>query len=87
MRFLLRILSVAWLGAWARAEVVRVDITGRALFADGKLFGSAGAYERIKGRMYLETDPQNAANERICDLKRALRNAKGKVEGWTDFFC
>ncbi|MDZ4404410.1 alpha/beta hydrolase domain-containing protein [Prosthecobacter sp.] len=70
----------------SRAEVVRVEIAGRSSFADGKSFGLAGAYERIKGRMFIETDPANKANIRISDLKRAPRNARGKVESWTDFF-
>jgi hypothetical protein len=86
MRFLLRILLAVCFGAFARAEVVRVEISERSPFAGGQSFGPAGAYERIKGRMFLETDPQNAANTRICDLQRAPRNAKGKVESWTDFF-
>ena len=77
---------VVCLGACACAEVVRVEITDRSPFADGKVFGPAGAYERIKGRMFLETDPWNAANDRICDLQRAPRNAAGQVESWTDFF-
>lgn len=70
----------------ARAEVVRVEITERGPFAAGRSFGEVGAYERIKGRMYLETDPAHEANARISDLQRAPRNAKGKVESWTDFF-
>ena len=86
MRYCLSILLAACLGAEARAEVVRVEIADRSPFAEGKVFGPAGAYERIKGRVFLETDPQNAANERICDLQRAPRNASGKVESWTDFF-
>lgn len=69
-----------------RAEVVRVEITERAPFAAGRSFGEVGAYERIKGRMYLETDPAHEANTRISDLQRAPRNAKGRVESWTDFF-
>lgn len=69
-----------------QAEVVRVEVTERAAFADGMSFGAAGAYERVKGRLYLETDPQHAANARISDLKLAPRNARGKVESWTDFF-
>ncbi|MEZ5383968.1 MAG: alpha/beta hydrolase domain-containing protein [Prosthecobacter sp.] len=71
---------------WLRAEVVRVEVTDRSAFADGASFGPAGAYERIRGRMYLETDPLHEANARISDLKRAPRNARGKVESWTDFF-
>ncbi|MFO1482470.1 MAG: alpha/beta hydrolase domain-containing protein [Verrucomicrobiaceae bacterium] len=69
-----------------RAEVVRVEVTDRTAFADGVSFGPAGAYERIRGRMYLETDPLHEANARISDLKRAPCNARGKVESWTDFF-
>lgn len=86
MKFSLRILVAVCLVANARAEVVRIEVTERAPFAEGKVFGPAGAYERIKGRMHLETDPKNAANARICDLQNAPRNANGKVESWTDFF-
>ncbi len=68
------------------AEVVRVELAERSSFAVGKVFGPAGAYERLKGRMFIETDPTNEANARISDLKRAPLNARGKVESWTDFF-
>lgn len=74
------------LTSWLRAEVVRVEVSERSAFADGMSFGVAGAYERIRGRMYLETDPLSDANARISDLKLAPRNARGKVESWTDFF-
>jgi hypothetical protein len=70
----------------SHAKVVRVEVAERSSFAAGKAFGSAGAYERIKGRMFIETDPANEANARIADLQRAPRNARGKVESWTDFF-
>jgi hypothetical protein len=70
----------------AHGEVVRVEVVERSPFADGARFGPAGAYERIRGRLFLETDPLHAANGRICDLKLAPRNARGKVESWTDFF-
>lgn len=70
----------------SNAEVVRVEVTERSAFAEGVSFGPAGAYERIRGRMYLETDPLSDANVRISDLKLAPRNARGKVESWTDFF-
>lgn len=68
------------------AEVTRIEITERSSFAAGKAFGSVGAYERLKGRMFIETGPANQANERISDLQRAPRNARDKVESWTDFF-
>jgi hypothetical protein len=68
------------------AEVTRFEITERAPFAEGKVFGNSGAYERIKGRMFIETDPANVANDRVSDLQRAPLNGRGKVESWTDFF-
>jgi hypothetical protein len=70
----------------AHAEVTRLEIAERVPLADGRSFGPAGAYERIKGRMFIETDPQNAANERISDLQRAPLNGRGRVGSWTDFF-
>ncbi|MHB1081251.1 MAG: alpha/beta hydrolase domain-containing protein [Prosthecobacter sp.] len=84
--FIPGIIVAACLGVFARAEVVRVEITERSQFAEGKSFGPAGAYERIKGRMFLETDPLHEPNARISDLKLAPRNTRGKVESWTDFF-
>jgi hypothetical protein len=68
------------------AGVVRVEISERSPFADGAVFGPAGAYERIRGRLLLETDPQHPANARVHDIALAPRNARGKVESWTDFF-
>ena len=83
MKSLLLLLFVSTI---VRAEVVRVEIVDRSAFADGMSFGPVGAYERIKGRMYLETDPHDEANARISDLRNAQMNARGKVESWTDFF-
>ncbi|MCX7428058.1 MAG: alpha/beta hydrolase domain-containing protein [Planctomycetia bacterium] len=68
------------------AEVVRLEIQHREPFAEGHCFGHAGAYEKIVGRLHLEVDPNDPANERVVDLKLAPRNAGGKVEFWTDFF-
>jgi hypothetical protein len=68
------------------AEVVRIEIDRRGPFAEGEAFGTAGPYERIAGRLFLEVDPSQAANSRIVDLKLAPVNARGKVEFWSDFF-
>jgi hypothetical protein len=76
---------VAICGA-APAEVVRLVIQKREPFAGGESFGTAGPYERITGRMFLEVDPGHPANARIVDLALAPRNANGKVEFWTDVF-
>jgi hypothetical protein len=85
--FLSRIIIITvFFTALAQAEVVRIEIAERSSFADGKAFGPVGAYERIKGRMFMETDPNSEANARISDHKRAPINDRGKVESWTDFF-
>jgi len=68
------------------AEVVRIEIKERVLFAGGKAYGTVGPYERIEGRLHLEADPEDPANERIHDLAFAPRNERGKVEYWSDFF-
>ncbi|MFH1923720.1 MAG: alpha/beta hydrolase domain-containing protein [Planctomycetota bacterium] len=70
----------------ARAEVARVEIDRRESFADGHSFGRSGPYEKLSGRLHLEVDPLDPANQRVTDLKLAPRNARGKVECWTDFF-
>jgi len=68
------------------AEVVRLEVTDRQLFAAGRAFGVAGPYERVSGKLWLEVDPLAEANARVNDLKLAPRNERGKVECWTDFF-
>ncbi|MCX6898665.1 MAG: alpha/beta hydrolase domain-containing protein [Verrucomicrobia bacterium] len=69
-----------------QAEVVRVEIRERGPFADGHEFGRAGAYEKIAGRLHCEVDPEDVSHARIADIKLAVRNARGRVEFWTDFF-
>jgi len=68
------------------AEVVRMEIERRGPFADGHHFGRTGPYEKIVGRLYCEVDPDDVANSRVADLKLAPRNARGRVEFWSDFY-
>ena len=70
----------------AEARVVRLEIAERGLFAEGHSFEHTGPYERLKGRIHIEVNPDDPANAQIHDLKRAPRNARGRVECWTDFF-
>ncbi len=70
----------------ARGEVVRIEIDRREPFAAGHAFGRSGPYEKLSGRLYLEVDPQNPANQQIADLKLAPQNGRGRVECWTDFY-
>ncbi|MFA6563419.1 MAG: alpha/beta hydrolase domain-containing protein [Verrucomicrobiia bacterium] len=69
-----------------QAEVVRVEVREREPFAGGHEFGQAGAYEKIVGRLHCEVAPEDASQPRIADIKLAPRNARGRVEFWTDFF-
>jgi hypothetical protein len=55
-------------------------------FAEGRGFGEAGSYLRIRGVARGELDPAAPQNAVIVDLDRAPRNARGRVESETDFF-
>ncbi|HUA55338.1 MAG TPA: alpha/beta hydrolase domain-containing protein [Candidatus Sulfotelmatobacter sp.] len=73
---------VLWTGLWAglaHAAVERIEITERHLLADGKHFGKAGAYEKLRGRAWFALDPKSAANAAIADLKLAPRDGRGLV--------
>ncbi|HZP32662.1 MAG TPA: alpha/beta hydrolase domain-containing protein [Candidatus Acidoferrales bacterium] len=76
----LSLLAVLVLPALSRAEVSRIEITSRRDLAEGRSFGSTGAYERLAGKIYFVIDPANARNQVIADLDKASRNAAGKVE-------
>src|SRR5262245_53347916 len=55
---------------------------GRVFGPDGKV----GPYEKLRGRAYGELDPEDPHNALITDLKRAPKNARGKVEYSMDVF-
>ncbi|HUA16067.1 MAG TPA: alpha/beta hydrolase domain-containing protein [Verrucomicrobiae bacterium] len=68
-----------------RARVVRVDVTSRQDILNGKTFGSAGAYERIAGRVYFSLAIVNPHNQCIVDLANAVSLKDGEVEFSSDF--
>src|SRR5262245_9713317 len=68
------------------AEVVRIEVKTRADLLSGKAFGSAGAYEKLSGKIYFAVDPKNTANQIIIDIDKAPKNASGKVEFSSDFY-
>src|SRR5690242_3570177 len=70
----------------ARAEVTKVEISGRQDVLGGKAFGTAGAYEKLTGKIYFAVDPKNAHNKIIVDLDKAPKNAQGRVEFSSDLF-
>jgi hypothetical protein len=68
----------------AKAELVRWEITSREPFAAGRSFGVAGPYERIKGKVHFELDPNAPQNSPIVDLRYAQVNKRGRVTFWGD---
>src|ERR1700679_209880 len=73
-------LIVTLLPGALRAEVVRVEISRRQDVLGGKAFGTAGAYEKLAGKVYYAVAPENPHNRIIADLDKAPRNGQGKVE-------
>lgn len=83
------IVGVSFLLAFAStsvAKVARFDIEQRADLLDGRVFGLAGAYEKISGRVHLAVDPTLEPNLIIADIDKAPRNDSGLVEFSADFY-
>jgi alpha/beta hydrolase family protein len=76
---------IAALSSGADARVERLEIFSRQAFAAGTEFGSAGAYEKLRGRAWFVLDPNAAANAPIADLKLAPRDNRGLVPFSADF--
>ncbi|MDB5923592.1 MAG: hypothetical protein JWN13_2528 [Betaproteobacteria bacterium] len=88
MRFALCAIAcaVAWVSTPAMARLTSLAITSVEPFAPGTTFGTAGAYERVKGVFKGELDPQDRRNRVIINLDKAPRTAAGNVEYEVDFF-
>ena len=52
---------------------------------EGKVFGTAGPYEKLTGQAYGEVDPGNPLNSIIQDIRLAPGNERGMVEYISDF--
>jgi len=70
----------------AFARVTKFVVEERIPFATGTEWGTAGSYERLKGRAYMEVDPADPLNSVIVNLDRAPRNGRGMVEFNAPFF-
>jgi hypothetical protein len=84
--FLLFVLMSLWLIVLpVYPRVIRVDVASRGDVLGGKVFGVAGSYERITGRVYFSLPVNNPHNARIVDLKNAVNAKNGEVEFSADF--
>jgi hypothetical protein len=53
---------------------------------DGKVFGDAGGYEKLVGKIHFAVKPDDACNKLIVDLDKAPRNRAGEIEFAADFY-
>ena len=57
--------------ASAFSQVVSIEITSRAPVENGRVFGNAGPYEIIRGRVHGEVDPSDRRNRIIQDAAQS----------------
>src|ERR1700743_3732063 len=70
-----------------QARIIRIEILSReAPCFEGRIFGAAGAYEKLRGRAYGEIDPTLPQNAVITDIRLAPRNTRGMVEYSMDIY-
>jgi len=80
--------SIFWVFLFSQelfSEVSRIEISERVDLLNGKPFGKSGAFEKIKGKVFFNLDPENPQNQQIVDLKLAEKNENGMVEAWANF--
>src|SRR5258708_20312580 len=83
--------AVAALGAWlvaarvAEARVTSITITSTTLAFGGRMFGTAGAYEQIRGTASGELDPSDPLNAVITHINLPTPNANSKMAYTTTF--
>jgi Alpha/beta hydrolase domain len=83
--FLLFVLILSWFCNPLQARIYRVIVTKTEPYLEGKVFGTAGSYEKLTGQAYGEVDPDNNMNSAIQDIQLAPRNSRGMVEYVSDF--
>jgi hypothetical protein len=66
--------------------ITGITISAVEPFAEGKAFGEAGPFVRVRGVAHGVLDPRAAENAGIVDLDKAACNTAGLVEYVTDFF-
>jgi Alpha/beta hydrolase domain len=74
------------LPATSLAELTKLVIEKREVFAEGHEFGVTGAYEKLVGKAYGEVDPKAKSNKGIVNIDKAPRNDHGRVEYSMDVF-
>jgi hypothetical protein len=90
LKLLAAALLPAFLGSAAvEARVTRIVVDparSQSPTFDGRAFGAAGQYEKLRGTFHGELDPRDRRNRVITDIELAPRNARGMVEYSAEFF-
>ena len=86
MRRFFVLLALALAPAVAEARVERVEITSRGDVLEGQVFGDAGAYEKLVGKVHFKVNPADSHNRLIVDVDKAPRDEKGEVAFAADFY-
>lgn len=66
--------------------IININNLSVADFANGALFGSAGAYEVLTGRARVSVDPSSPAVANVFDIEIAQVGADGRVSALTDLW-
>lgn len=64
----------------AEARVTRVVVNSREVVAEGMSFGDTGPYEKLRGTVFFEVNPDDPLNAVVFDLDKAPRKDRGLVE-------
>src|SRR5262245_22430488 len=87
---LVAVTVAAVLSAWVpstQARVTKIVIDTKVSPAfNGQVFGDAGQYETIAGRVFGEIDPRDHRHSIINDIDLAPKNANGNIEYEATFF-
>lgn len=85
MRTLIAAVALSLCVAPAQARVTSITVGAPTPLFGGQAFGSAGAYEQLRGTITGELDPLDPHNAVITDINLAQRNANGRVQYTTTF--
>ena len=74
------VLILAFGTAAADAQSVRLRVDRREAILAGRVFGAAGPYETLVGKVEFSIDPALTANANVVDLPLAPRSSSGQVD-------
>ena len=86
MFYVLWIVMILCIPLRVQAEITKLVIEKREIFASGHEFGVTGAYEKLAGKAYGEVDPKKKHNKGIVNVEKAPKNDRGRVAYSMDIF-